>query len=68
LERNSCRAKGEIRDYYNRKVAESHLKKSVNAVNNKLVLGLDKKYKTKVLCGTEKDLLDFKMELEKILK
>jgi hypothetical protein len=33
-----------------------------------LTLGLDKKYKTKVLCGTEKDLLDFKMELENILK
>jgi transposase len=35
---SSIRAKGEIRDYYNRKVAEGHLKTSViNAVKNKLV-------------------------------
>lgn len=33
-----------------------------------LTLELDKKYKTKVLCGTEEDLLDFKIELDKILE
>lgn len=33
-----------------------------------LTLELDKKYKTKVLCGTEEDLMDFKIELDKILE
>ena len=32
-----------------------------------LFLGLDKKYNTKVLCGTESDLQQFKEELNKIL-
>ncbi|MBS1656362.1 MAG: hypothetical protein JSU05_16025, partial [Bacteroidetes bacterium] len=32
-----------------------------------LTLELDKKYKTKVFCGTEEDLLAFKIELEQIL-